>query len=717
MKRIVIFLTALGFIMNLGAQNKVKITESDGSTSTYLCSDIESIDFSSDNNFSIIFKNGATNISYEGNADRIEFEKQASNSSVSIKRADGWFESGFIEWEETTGYSSFHVYCRESGKGDYTLLDSELVRNYGSFFRADALGLAAGSYQFKIVPVKGDEEQPTLAAESGIIHVTNHDRSGYAHFNYTEGVGAYKDDGTLKDGAIVIYVTDENKDQIKIPGYESAGVGLGWLLNNAQYSKSGSNTYTENASNLGIYSITKEHPVVIRFLGKINPPEGLTAYNSTNNGGSTGDNGFMARMKDARNLTIEGIGSDAMIYGWGFHFICSDMTGEYGKNFEARNLTFDDYPEDALGMEGMQGTINASGTVENSSSASADICAPVQHCWIHNCNFKQGYCANPAESDKAEGDGSCDFKRGRFYTLSYCYFEYGHKTNLIGSGDASLQFDISFHHNIWNNCASRIPLLRNANFHFYNNYVFGDMTDEEASLSYVASVRANSYLYSENNYYDGCKNVCQTTSGGVSKSYGNIYYACFGDNDATIATSRTQNISSTCKFTYKGIDYENFDTNPTLFYYNSSEEKTRAYITDAVTARQECIKNSGVQKEDSDVDVSMNKNSVSEAIDLSGGTFSATIGTSESGIVYTNISSSGKFKGQGITFRIDEPVSIELTAGSDSYGGPYLVKSDGTVIGQIASSATFELTSGTYFIGSGSKDKESQIKSLKMTVR
>ena len=66
----------------------------------------------------------------------------------------------------------------------------------------------------------------------------------------------------------------------------------------------------------------------------------------------------------------------------------------------------------------MQGTVSSTGVVENSSSATSDICAPVQRCWVH-CTLP-GYCANPAESDKAEGE---QIKRGRFYTLSYYYFE------------------------------------------------------------------------------------------------------------------------------------------------------------------------------------------------------------------------------------------------------------------------------------------------------
>ena len=45
-----------------------------------------------------------------------------------------------------------------------------------------------------------------------------YDRSGYAHYNYYSGVGAYNNDGTLKQGVQVIYVTDSNKDSISYGG-------------------------------------------------------------------------------------------------------------------------------------------------------------------------------------------------------------------------------------------------------------------------------------------------------------------------------------------------------------------------------------------------------------------------------------------------------------------------------------------------------------------
>lgn len=704
MKKIVSFVSLWMFLFSLAnAQNKVKITMDNGASDIYSSSLVESIDFSNENDFSITLKNGDEKKSYNGNVTQISFIKQTTKreGGVEIISAEGWFESGYVVWIPFADASSYSVYYKELG-GKYKKIDTELIRKYDSQFRADIVGLKSGDYQFKVTPVVNNNELEENASETDIISVGAFDRSGYAHFNYTKGIGAYKDDGTLKEDAIVVYVTDENKDNVTIPGYESVGKGIGWILNNNQYSSSSSNTFTTDASKKGIFAVTKEHPVVIRFIGKVTSPEGLTAYNSTDNGGSVGDNGHLARMKNAQNLTLEGVGDDAQIYGWGFHFICSDNT--YGKCFEVRNLLFDDYPEDAIGMEGSQAT----------SNVTSDLNASVERCWIHHCSFKQGYCENPAESDKKEGDGSCDFKRGQYYTLSYCYFEYGHKTNLIGSSDASLQFNITFHHNIWKNCASRMPLLRNANFHFYNNYVFGDKTDPEANLSYVASCRANSYRFSEQNYFDGCKNVCEITSGGVSKSYGDLYYACFGTNDAVIVKTREETVANSCQFQARNINYNTFDTDPTIFYYDAIKKQTNAYITDAVTARKECLMYSGVMKQKKVTNTAMNINRVDGAINMSNCQYTVPMGTTGNGITFTNYKS-GKFKGQGITFRIDRRCKVTITAGSDSYGGPYLMGADGTKIGQVSGTSTYNIDAGTYFIASGSKDKESSVTALTFT--
>lgn len=634
------------------------------------------------------------------------------NEEITYSQAG--FESAAFEWNDST-IATAEVYYKSTDETSYTKVDQQLLRMVGtSTARVDILGLKAEAYDFKIVSSQGTE-----LSIPGVI-INEYDRSGYAHFNYTSGVGAYNDDGSLKDDAIVIYVTDQNKDIVVVPGFESAGTGIGWILNNNQYSKSESNTYTPDHETKGIYALTRNHSVVVRFIGTVTAPAGLTAFNSLDNGGSLGDNGFMARMKNAKNLTLEGVGNDAVIKGWGFHFICNDSS-KGGYSFETRNLSFVDYPEDALGMEGVQGVLTAGGSITGSASASSDLLAAVERCWVHHNSFYPGYCANPAESDKKEGDGSCDFKRGQYYTLSYNYFVDCHKTNLIGSSDNSLQYNVSMHHNWWNNCGSRMPLLRRANIHFYNNYISGDISTG-ASLSYVTSARANSYMFSEANYFDGCKNAVELASGGAVKSYNNTSYACFGNNGSIVTSTREESISNNCEFGYRNIDYRNFDTDPTLFYYDATAKKSDCKLTDATQARIDSMRYAGVAKRDYNIDITMNKTAPKNYVSFDGESLTvdlASVGKGNS--VVSNVEfvgitgvSSGtvKFKGQGITFRLLADTEVVVTCTTAGEYAAELVNSIGHVYASKFGNLTITLPAGTYFIASGSKDKETSISSL-----
>ncbi len=654
----------------------------------------------------------------------------------------GGYESAALEWKDTEPAKA-RVGYRVSGTSAYTYVDAPLIRAKDSATaRVDVVGLlGGGTYDFIIQTGSG----ASLTVEK--LQISSYDRSGYAHFNYSEGVGAYENSGVLKSGALVIYLTESNKNnilasayvdgkQVDISAYMGGGQykGIGELLNNRRYS--GSDRF-----DVGIAKLCQVYgSVTIRVIGTVTAQQnsdgtstitGLTDYDSTGNGGSTGDNGRMARMVNAKNLTIEGIGEDACIHGWGLHFIANDPTNQHegaGKSFEVRNLRFEDYPEDAIGMEGIQGEkVSASGEISGSTSTNAKLLSPVERCWIHHNSFYPGYCENPAESDKAEGDGSCDFKRGRYYTLSYNYFVDCHKTNLIGSSDDSLQYDITFHHNYWENCGSRMPLLRNANLHFYNNYISNDITmtygttGSKLSLSYVSSVRANSYMFAEANYYDGCKNPVQVTSGGAVKAYGNMYYACYEDDQSNKVTNRTDKVSNSCQFAAEGINYSSFDTDSKLFYYDAEAQRSDCYLTDAVTARLEVMQKAGTMKrEGTVVDTAMNQYTPSSALQMSGSELTVnlsnvTAGSTVSGIYFAVKGSSAGLKGKGqvIAFTLLSETEIQVTvaSGKDVNLGE-LVDSTGKVWAGKFTSFTGDLPAGTYFIASGSKDKEVTVTSL-----
>ena len=132
----------------------------------------------------------------------------SAQARVDIQQVGGWFESGYVTWTGPSDAVNYEVYVKAKAAEDWTQLDKELVRQYPSFYRADAVGLAEGEYQFMIVPVGSMSDKASVVTEP--FMVAAHDRSGFAHVGMNEGIGAYKNDGTLKEGAKVIYVWADN---------------------------------------------------------------------------------------------------------------------------------------------------------------------------------------------------------------------------------------------------------------------------------------------------------------------------------------------------------------------------------------------------------------------------------------------------------------------------------------------------------------------------
>ena len=89
-----------------------------------------------------------------------------------------------------------------------------LIRNYGSYIRADIPGLPAGFYDLKIVPIEKGKEGNKASVTS--FSTKAHNREGFAHFNNNIGVGAYNNDGSLKENAVVLYITEKSKSSISL---------------------------------------------------------------------------------------------------------------------------------------------------------------------------------------------------------------------------------------------------------------------------------------------------------------------------------------------------------------------------------------------------------------------------------------------------------------------------------------------------------------------
>jgi hypothetical protein len=372
-----------------------------------------------------------------------------------------------------------------------------------------------------------------------------------------------------------------------------------------------------------------------------------------------------------------------------------------GKSFEVRNIDFWGAPEDAVGMEGVQ-----SGTT---------ITAPVERCWVHNNTFEPQKIANPAESDKAEGDGCCDFKRGQYFTMDYNVFIGAHKTSLVGSSDSSLQYHITSHHNYYINCESRGPLARQGNIHMYNNYYKGQS-------SYVISARANSYIFSEYNNYIECKNVVQLKSGGVVKSFNDNLLSCSGDKDAVFVSSRDEAVESSN--IYKG-----FETDSSLSYIPSGKY---SLDTTPEAAKASVFAYAGVMKESVVKATDVNTSNVVESnvptaavavpykVSLTNSNTNLAQGHCVVDNIVYNISKkpaadSITITEQGVIFKLDKAADVVMTAVTGTVM-PALSSENGTLY--ISGSGAATLQPGVYIIQSDTFDpgksvyKESKLASL-----
>lgn len=498
-------------------------------------------------------------------------------------------EQIIVTIDDSFGYV-YEVYYKKSTDSDYTKLDDELMVKGDGIITAYILGISEGQYT---VEVKALSVGSVITSD---IEVLAQDRSGYAHFGSAEGVGAYNNDGTIKEGTKIVYVTNENKNTVtlEIGGTEYTGLVnilqaqyksdtpmliriIGkittnqWNYKNVEprltdrsnfddtfFDNTFSTEYGENLANLIVKFKDNGDGWTYNYK---TTPDGLTDVRKTRGGTATtsykgsdfpklsgktvyDDDSYynMLEVKGSKNITVEGIGTDAEIFQFGISF-------EECNNIEIRNLTFTDYPEDALNFLG---------------GDRADL-AKFNRYWIHNCTFNRGYNSwdLSGERDKYAGDGTVDFNNVSNATISYNFYNNSKKSMLFGSGDSQACMNMTMHHNYFYKVESRLPLGRNVNMHAYNNYY--------EDCGNCADLRKNSYIFSEANYFKGTKNPFKLSSS-TAKSFGDKFVSS-SSGTATVTTDRNKQMSSTCT-PDKVNDLMNFDTNPELFYYDSTNGRS-----------------------------------------------------------------------------------------------------------------------------------------------
>lgn len=518
--------------------NQMYVTTKSGDVKYYNTADLTSVKFEGDKAI-IAPKSGSENDEYDASVQTISFAKKADQGEsgdvenpagvIQITEAKGWQESAYLKWAPFEGASSYNVYV------DGKKIDAQLIRQYASYYRADVLGLKAGTYSVKVVPVNADGTEIAGENTASNLVVKSYSREGFAHFKY-DGVGAYNNDGTLKAGAKVLYITAKTAKTV------STTVNTG-----------NSETITGLQSIIDAYSKGKDKtPIAFRIIGKVNLSD-LDHISSSAEG---------LQIKGAEmNMTFEGVGDDATVYGFGF--LLRDASSVEFRNFAIMRCL-----DDALSLD-----------TDNS------------HVWIHNMDLFYGKKGGAA--DQAKGDGTVDIKGdSKYITVAYNRFWDNGKASMCGMKSETGPNYITYHHNWFDHSDSRMARIRTMSVHMYNNYY-------QHNDVYGVGATSGSSVFMESNYFDATKRPIMSSlqgtdakgdgtfsgeKGGLIKAYGNVFankpenfsYITYAENntsfDAYEVSDPSQQVPSSVKTLVGGTSYDNFDTNSSLMYAYAADK-------------------------------------------------------------------------------------------------------------------------------------------------
>lgn len=518
--------------------NQMYVTTNAGDVKYYNTADLTSVKFEGDKTI-IAPKSGAENDEYDASVQAISFAKKADQGEsgdvdnpagvIQITEAKGWQESAYLKWAPFEGASSYNVYV------DDKKIDAQLIRQYASYYRADVLGLKAGTYSVKVVPVNAEGTEIAGANTASNLVVKSYNREGFAHFKY-DGVGAYNNDGTLKAGAKVLYITAKTAKTV------STTVNTGK-----------SETITGLQSIIDAYSKGKDKtPIAFRIIGKVSLSD-LDHISSSAEG---------LQIKGATmNMTFEGVGDDATVYGFGFLL-------REAESVEFRNFAIMRCLDDAMSLD------------TNNS-----------HVWIHNMDLFYGKKGGAA--DQAKGDGTVDIKGdSKYVTVAYNRFWDNGKASMCGMKSETGENWITYHHNWFDHSDSRMARVRTMSVHMYNNYY-------QHCDVYGIGATSGSSVFMESNYFDAVKRPIMSSlqgtdakgdgtfsgeKGGLIKAYGNVFankpdnfsYITYADNntsfDAYEVSAPSEQVPASVKTLVGGTSYDNFDTNPSLMYAYAADK-------------------------------------------------------------------------------------------------------------------------------------------------
>ena len=501
----------------------------------------------------------------------VAFGLATSAQALTISKSGGWFETVYAQWAPVSGATRYNVYC------DGTLIDDALVRTYSSYVRADIPGVTAGSHTIQVAAVTSGSETESASVTATAIA---HDRAGFA-FNNGHVPGAYNTDGTLKSGAVVIYVSENTKNTVTL---------------DVQTKSNGTTTTCKSFQ--GILNCMKKgyetRPIDFRFIGNVTDSDSLVAGDMVIDLGSS----------ETSYLTIEGIGEDATANGWGIRL-------KNAQNVEIRNLGIMNVDSDEGDDIGLQ---------QNNA-----------YIWVHNVDFFYGDAGSDA--DQAKGDGSLDCKKSTYITFSYNHFWDNGKSNLLGLSEGTYSYNstdyyITYHHNWYDHSDSRHPRVRYYNAHVYNNYYDGN-------AKYGAGSTEGSSIFMEGNYFRNCKYPMLTSmqgsdlyagtstasndnatfskeDGGTIKAYNNYMTGTYTfipygassyvnkgsmvtassmgvatttDFDAYVVTNKSTTVPSSVTSKQGAHHYSNFDTGSKMYAYTAESPENAKTTVESYAGR------------------------------------------------------------------------------------------------------------------------------------
>lgn len=482
----------------------------------------------------------------------------AAIQAMTFRQTGAGAETLFATWDDVAGAVRYEVTYTGETRNDVKV-DDILVRRYPGFCRVDVPGVSAGDYTLTVRAYNADG---TIADEgvTPTVSAYANNREGFA-FSGGNIPGAYKADGTLKDDADVLYVTASTVNTV--------------TLDVAKNNKGAKETKTGLAEILG--AIGKGYhktPLAVRIIGAVTD----TDFAGLKDGNYINLQGNNATDRRIENITIEGVGEDATLYGYG---VCFKRT----HNIEIRNVAIMLFGDDAISMD-----------TDNSNI------------WLHNIDFFYGKPGRDA--DQVKGDGSIDMKyRSTDITISYNhFFDSGKVMGCGGTTGEDENLRITYHHNWFDHTDSRCPRLHYTTAHIYNNYYDGVPV-------YSIGNTTESSAFIECNYFRGCKRPIMTSgqgtdaydaktgtytlkgtfsgqNGGMNKVYDNIFDGCkqlpvyqtehATQFDAYIVSSRDEKVPAEVTSVKGSWPYSNFDTD--LSMYVSKPDLT-ADVPSIVTSR------------------------------------------------------------------------------------------------------------------------------------